>query len=376
MEVKYQIFVSSTYQDLKSAREKVVKTILSLYHFPVGMEMFSADDAEQWEVIKDTIDNSDYYIVIIGHKYGSETSDGISFTEKEFDYAANKGIPILAFIRERNVATKPEERDDDLGKQSKLNRFIEKATKSRMCDFWTTEDELASKVAIALTKIFRKSPRVGWIRGDKGISPIVSEELAKLSKENRELHDELNALRNKLNNKLPDLFITINNDSKLLLRYKNDNEIGFRKLVKPDPITHVPDHLKPYITTKQIEEYNSSLPSQDVLEEYNNKLWLYYRIKKAYYDFNIQVLNRGKAKARDIFVEVSFPDEPYICEKEDIDELTPELKRELLSVPVMDVYIEKQKSPLMVGMQRTSASLMQCFEGSARKIIYPEFITP
>ncbi len=64
-----------------------------------------------------------------------------------------------------------------------------------------------------------------------------------------------------------------------------------------------------------------------------------------------------------------------ICEEnEDIDELTPDLKRELLSIPVMDVYIEKQKSPLMVGMQRTSASLMQCFEGSARKIIYPEFV--
>jgi CRISPR-associated protein Cas1 len=63
-----------------------------------------------------------------------------------------------------------------------------------------------------------------------------------------------------------------------------------------------------------------------------------------------------------------------ICEgNEDIEELTPELKRELLSIPVMDVYIEKQKSPLMVGMQRTSASLMQCFEGSTRKIIYPVF---
>ena len=66
-----------------------------------------------------------------------------------------------------------------------------------------------------------------------------------------------------------------------------------------------------------------------------------------------------------------------ICEEnEEIEELTPELKRELLSIPVMDVYIEKQKSPLMVGMQRTSASLMQCFEGVTRKIIYPEFVAP
>jgi len=54
-----------------------METILKLYHFPVGMEMFSADDAEQWEVIKDTIDMSDYYVVIIGHRYGSVTSEGI-----------------------------------------------------------------------------------------------------------------------------------------------------------------------------------------------------------------------------------------------------------------------------------------------------------
>lgn len=64
-----------------------------------------------------------------------------------------------------------------------------------------------------------------------------------------------------------------------------------------------------------------------------------------------------------------------ICEEqENIEELTPELKRALLSIPVLDIYIDKQKSPLMVGVQRTTASLMQCFEGTTRKIIYSEFV--
>ncbi|QEC52784.1 CRISPR-associated Cas1 family protein [Anseongella ginsenosidimutans] len=54
------------------------------------------------------------------------------------------------------------------------------------------------------------------------------------------------------------------------------------------------------------------------------------------------------------------------------EELTPELKQELLKVPVLDVVIEKQNSPLMVGMQRTTSSLMKCFEGDSRKINYPE----
>ncbi len=55
------------------------------------------------------------------------------------------------------------------------------------------------------------------------------------------------------------------------------------------------------------------------------------------------------------------------------EELTPEIKKELLAIPVIDIIIEDKSSPLMVGAQRTTASLAACFEGSARKILYPEF---
>lgn len=52
-------------------------------------------------------------------------------------------------------------------------------------------------------------------------------------------------------------------------------------------------------------------------------------------------------------------------------ELTPDMKKELLGVPAMDVQIDGQKSPLMNAVQRTAASLGKCFEGAARKILYP-----
>lgn len=54
-------------------------------------------------------------------------------------------------------------------------------------------------------------------------------------------------------------------------------------------------------------------------------------------------------------------------------EMTPSMKKELLSIPAMDVTIDGQKSPLMNAVQRTTASLAKCFEGSSRKILYPEF---
>jgi CRISP-associated protein Cas1 len=56
-----------------------------------------------------------------------------------------------------------------------------------------------------------------------------------------------------------------------------------------------------------------------------------------------------------------------------IDELTKEIKTELLKVPAIDVMIDGQSSPLMVAAQRTTASLMRCFQGENRKILYPEF---
>jgi hypothetical protein len=81
MNVKYQIFVSSTYEDLRDERNEVIKACLNMGHIPVGMEMFNAADEEQWAVITRTIDQCDYYVVIVAHRYGSTTPEGISFTE-------------------------------------------------------------------------------------------------------------------------------------------------------------------------------------------------------------------------------------------------------------------------------------------------------
>ncbi len=52
-------------------------------------------------------------------------------------------------------------------------------------------------------------------------------------------------------------------------------------------------------------------------------------------------------------------------------ELTPSMKKDLLNIPAMDVIINNEKSPLMVAVQKTTASLSKCFEGTQRKILYP-----
>lgn len=52
-------------------------------------------------------------------------------------------------------------------------------------------------------------------------------------------------------------------------------------------------------------------------------------------------------------------------------ELSPEIKKELLQIPVLDVMIDGEKSPLMLAMQRTTTSLFHCYAGNNRKLLYP-----
>lgn len=162
MDKRYQIFISSTYKDLIVERQKVTQAILKLYHFPIGMEMFHADNEEQWSQIKNTIDMSDYYVLIIGRYCGTLIeSEGISYTEKEYNYAISKGIPVLSFLISEEA--KKESYGVETGKQQKaLKKFIKKV-KKLPCEFWNTPDELAYQVASTLSIKFCENNRNGWM---------------------------------------------------------------------------------------------------------------------------------------------------------------------------------------------------------------------
>jgi Domain of unknown function (DUF4062) len=81
---KYQVFVSSTYEDLQRERQEVMHALLELDCMPAGMELFPAADEDQWTLIKRVIDECDYYIVIVAGRYGSVGSSGMSYTEMEY----------------------------------------------------------------------------------------------------------------------------------------------------------------------------------------------------------------------------------------------------------------------------------------------------
>ena len=98
MEKRYQVFVSSTFTDLKDERRAVMQALLELNCIPAGMELFPASTDDQWTLIQRVIDDCDYYLVIVGGRYGSMDAQGISYTEKEYDYAVQQGTPVMGFV--------------------------------------------------------------------------------------------------------------------------------------------------------------------------------------------------------------------------------------------------------------------------------------
>lgn len=187
MDKRYQVFISSTYSDLKDERSQVMKSIMDLDCIPAGMELFPAIDEEQFEFIKKIIDDCDYYILIIGGRYGSITENGISYTEMEFDYAMSKGIPVIAFLHD-NINDIPAGKVEmDPTTREKLELFRERVKKGRLVKFWNTPEDLTSKVIISLTKAIKIHPGIGWVRANIATNTESLQELNDLRKEVEQL---------------------------------------------------------------------------------------------------------------------------------------------------------------------------------------------
>ncbi|GAB3903258.1 hypothetical protein GCM10028803_31380 [Larkinella knui] len=166
MQKRYQVFVSSTFKDLEEEREEIMKVLLELNLFPAGMEIFPAADEDQIKYIHKIIDDSDYYILIIAGKYGSTNSEGISYTELEFNYALETKKPILAFVFQ-DIETLPGNKiESDINKRKKLLKFRQKVQTGRLTKYWKSKDDLAAKVSRSLAHAIENYPANGWIRSN------------------------------------------------------------------------------------------------------------------------------------------------------------------------------------------------------------------
>ena len=187
--VRHQVFVSSTFTDLVEERAEVIQAIWEMDCIPTGMEAFVASNESQWDVIKRVIDECDYYVLIIGGRYGSVTDEGISYTEKEFRYAKKSGIPVLAFVHADPDQIPAGKSEKDGSSRKKLIAFREEVMKVYPVKTYSTPLELGGFVSRSLIREIKVNPRPGWIRND-GSSPIaLLEQINKLTEENRALRE-------------------------------------------------------------------------------------------------------------------------------------------------------------------------------------------
>lgn len=191
MEKRYQVFVSSTYADLKEERQHVTQALMEMDCIPAGMELFPATDEEQWEFIKRIIDDCDYYLLIIGGRYGSTTAEGVSYTEKEYDYAVESGLKVVALLHENPDDIPVGKSDIAPELREKLLAFRDKVSGNRLVKFWNEAKELPGLVALSLSKTIKMFPATGWVRAAAVSNEELLGELNELRKENSVLREEL-----------------------------------------------------------------------------------------------------------------------------------------------------------------------------------------
>jgi len=199
---RFQVFVSSTFEDLREERQAAVEAILKAGHIPAGMELFTAGSESQLEVIRKWIQDSDIYLLILGARYGSiESKSQLSYTEIEFMYARELGKPFFSVVlsdagREAKVklhGTKVME----LENLPKYDTFRRKVC-SQMCSFFESTKDIKLAIFETLPQITLSEGLMGWVpASDVGPSNEIAGELARALEVNRALAAKIEQLERK-----------------------------------------------------------------------------------------------------------------------------------------------------------------------------------
>lgn len=180
-ERREQVFVSSTYVDLKTERQSVIQALLTAGCIPAGMELFVAGNEEKWRLIQRVISECDYYVLVVGGKYGSiDPTTELSYTEMEYDFADSLGKPVMAFLHGEPGQLKGDQIELEAEPRQRLETFRQKVEANRVVRYWTSPASLPGEVALSLMETRDRFPAEGWIRASNALTPETRTELAEL----------------------------------------------------------------------------------------------------------------------------------------------------------------------------------------------------
>ncbi|WP_417915523.1 DUF4062 domain-containing protein [Candidatus Electronema sp. JM] len=193
---RLQVFVSSTYSDLIKERQAAVEAILTSGHIPAGMELFTSGDESQMEAIKQWIDESDVYLLILGGRYGSiDPNTGKSYTQLEYEYAVSQEKPLFScVIKDSAIESRVKEHGTAFLETENLHKLKEFRTQvlTKMVRFWEDYKDIKITIGETLAQLSRREDLLGWMRPQQeaDISGL-ADEITRLSKENAQLREQL-----------------------------------------------------------------------------------------------------------------------------------------------------------------------------------------
>lgn len=295
---KLQVFVSSTFTDLQEERQAAVQAILNAGHIPAGMELFIASDESQWEIIQEWIQESDIYMLIIGGRYGSiEPKTGKSYTHLEYEYALSLEKPHFVIVIDdettQNKAKKVGVKITDVFDNSpQLKEFKNSIMGGKLVHPCENLDKIEASVLKSIYKLSQREGLKGWIR-DEGIdNGLISEELARLAKENSELKLELANYQNSgekingveiekfaelLKNKKLNLSLSLGFDDETLL-ITNVLSLFYHYMNQRDVYFTIYNVIGYEIEKNELEKYNLIINGKP--SEIGTKLFVYLEMNK------------------------------------------------------------------------------------------------
>jgi Domain of unknown function (DUF4062) len=168
---KLQVFVSSTYSDLREERQAAVEAILTAGHIPAGMELFAAGDQSQMDVIKRWINESDVFLLILGGRYGSvEPKSKKSYIQLEYEYACEMGKALFAVVITEDAIEKKVKKLNRNAIEQKYPQKLEdfrKTVLSKVVRMWSDTTGIKLAILEKLPELSLRDDLVGWIRGER-----------------------------------------------------------------------------------------------------------------------------------------------------------------------------------------------------------------
>ncbi|MCL2244416.1 MAG: DUF4062 domain-containing protein [Treponema sp.] len=187
--MKNHIFIGSTLDDLKNERRDIPRIIMELGQIPVSAEYLDSSEKNYNKLLEKTIEDCDFFIAIAAFKY-AQKGEKTSSLEQEYNIALKKDIPVISLIIDNKARWKASKKE----KESALIRKMDEL-KKKLClgphETWLSSADLNQKMRNLLIMQMNVTPKSGWVRADRAVSPMVANELARLSAENEQLKKQI-----------------------------------------------------------------------------------------------------------------------------------------------------------------------------------------